>query len=140
MKKSVFKTSVIVFIFTFLINFVWESFHAVWFYTGISDYKASAFVRLMSYASSIDAIIITAIFLVGCLLFRGYWLPLKSRGVWFTVIAGVVVAIIIEAKALYLNQWSYNELMPTVFSVGISPLVQLALTGLLVFYIVSKLK
>ena len=47
------------------------------------------------------------------------------------LLALVATAAFIEVRALSEGRWSYAESMPTVFTVGLSPLVQLALTGTL---------
>jgi len=140
MKRDVLSLKALwIFVFSYLLNFLWESVHAVLFYAGLSEYKAASFVKLIAYASFVDALIIVGIYFVGSLFFKGEWLG-KSCGGWFTVIMGVLIAAIIEAKALYLHQWSYNDWMPTVAGLGVSPLIQLAATGLFVFYIISRQK
>lgn len=50
----------------------------------------------------------------------------------YFVIATIGIAVIVEIKAIYIfGQWSYNSLMPTVFGLGLSPLLQLAVTGMM---------
>lgn len=41
------------------------------------------------------------------------------------------MAVIIEVKDIYIfEQWAYSDAMPIVFGLGVSPLLQLAVTGL----------
>ncbi|MEJ7781959.1 MAG: hypothetical protein WKF99_05280, partial [Solirubrobacteraceae bacterium] len=47
------------------------------------------------------------------------------------LVALLATAAFIELRALDQGRWSYAESMPTVFTMGLSPLVQLALTGTL---------
>lgn len=130
-----------VFVFAFFLNFVWESIQAVFLYAGHAEFSAMFFVRMVVYASTIDGLLITSVFVAGCLLFKSdCWLEsYKKKEVLFTVVLGVVIAAIIEIKALFLGQWQYAELMPTIFGIGLSPLVQLAITGALSMFLTSKL-
>ena len=143
-KKKVhymWRGGITVFVLAFLLNFVWESVHAVLFFEGHAEYVSGFFVRMVSYASFMDALLIFVIFCAGCLLFKGdCWLEHYGRKeFWFTVVLGIVFAAIIEIKNLIFNQWSYNEWMPTIFGFGLSPMVQLAVTGALSMFVTSKL-
>lgn len=131
----------LVFAFAFLLNFAWESIHAVLFYAGHAAYTAIFFTRMVLYASFVDALLIFGIFCAGCLLFRSdCWLEsYGGKEVSYTIVLGVIIAMVIEIKALLFDQWSYTELMPTIFGIGLSPLVQLALTGSLSMFFTSKL-
>lgn len=128
-----------VFIIAFLLNFLWEALHSILFYKGHANYNAYFFVKMILYASSIDALIIFGIFLAGCLLWKGdCWIKKYDfNKILFTIILGFVVAVIIEAKALFFQQWNYNEFMPTIFGMGISPLIQLSIIGVISLHISS---
>jgi len=131
----------VVFVLAFLLNFVWESIHAVLFYEGLASYVAIFFTRMVLYASFVDALLILAIFCSGCLLFKSAcWLEsYRGKEVLFTVVFGLIIAAIIEMKALWFEQWKYTALMPTIFGIGLSPLVQLAVTGSLSIFFTAKL-
>jgi len=137
---SMWKGGLVVFMLAFLLNFVWESVHAVLFYEGHAEYTAGFFTRMVLYASFVDALLILGMFCAGCLLFRTVcWLEnYKGKEVLFTIILGTIIAIVIEIKALVLNQWTYSKLMPTIFGIGLSPLVQLAVTGSLSIFLTAK--
>ncbi len=139
--KIIFKRGSLVFFFSFFLNFFWESIHAVLFYEGHSSYLSSYFIKIISYASTIDALIIFIIFSLGCLFFgKTCWLEnYKFKEASFTIILGIIIAAIIETKALIFNQWIYNEIMPTILGIGLSPLVQLAITGVLSIFLTSKI-
>jgi len=145
MKKTkihnMWQGGLVVFVSAFLLNFVWESVHAVLFYAEHASYVASFFTRMVLYASSIDALLILGIFCAGCLFFKGdCWLEhYRGKELLFTILLGFGIATIIEVKALFFEQWSYTALMPTIFGIGLSPLVQLAVTGALSIVITSKL-
>ena len=116
----------------FASNFIWESWHASYLYA--SHTFNLSFWPLMVYAASIDTILLLAIFFGGTLIWKNfYWFGKDSIKVsLYFIIAGIIIAAVIEYKAVYIfQQWTYSNLMPTVFGFGVSPLVQLALTGLL---------
>lgn len=74
-----------------------------------------------------DGLIIAAAALVAMLLARRW-----RRAFWPAfVVALVAAAAFIELRALAQGRWSYAGSMPTVLTIGLSPLVQLALTGML---------
>ena len=74
-----------------------------------------------------DALIIAAAAVLAVAITR------RWRRVFWPVflLALVATAAFIELRALSQGRWSYAESMPTVFTIGLSPLVQLALTGTL---------
>lgn len=124
----------------FLLNFVWESWHAAYLYADLSDNTAPMqavtfgdFVQLITYVSIIDAGILSIIFLGGVIVWRqhDWFMQMDTRK--YAYFAGVAIlwAICIEYKAVFMfDQWSYSSLMPTIFGLGVSPLMQLAATGL----------
>jgi len=74
-----------------------------------------------------DGLLIAAAALVALLVAR-----LARRAFWpVFLLALLATAAFIELRALAQGRWSYAEAMPTVFTMGLSPLVQLALTGTL---------
>lgn len=129
-----------VFILAFLLNFLWESIHAVLFYKGHANMESSYFVRMILYASAVDAILILLFLLLGCIFWQDInWLKDYSQGkILFTLALSLATASLIEIKALYLGQWSYNKFMPTILGIGASPLIQLATTGFISMYAVSR--
>lgn len=74
-----------------------------------------------------DGLIIAAAAFVALLVAR-----LWRRAFWpVFLLALVATAAFVELRALDQGRWSYAESMPTVFTVGLSPLVQLPFTGTL---------
>lgn len=125
----------------FALNFIWESYHSVFFYTCCTNMSAPEHLKLMSYVSTIDALLI----LVGYLLVSSKsgltWIKEKNRNnyIAFSIIS-LFFAVWIEYRGVYLlEKWSYNTFMPKLLGFGLSPLIQLILTGLLTFFIVNKL-
>ncbi|MBI2063794.1 MAG: hypothetical protein HYT65_02280, partial [Candidatus Yanofskybacteria bacterium] len=58
----------------------------------------------------------------------------------FIILGGLAVAVIIEAAALPAGRWAYNSLMPIIpiIKIGITPAVQLAITGYIVQSIIFR--
>lgn len=142
MKKNIHSLMGVSFVFviSFLLNFLWEAIHAVLFYEGHADYPALFFVKMLLYASFFDAVFISVIFLAGCYIWKGSscWIKnFNKKKLFFTIIAGLIIASLIELRAMIYKRWSYNELMPTILGLGVSPLLQLSVTGSITFYLAS---
>lgn len=56
----------------------------------------------------------------------------------FTVL-GLGFAFLDETVSLRMKRWEYAAAMPTVFGVGITPLLEIALTGLVTFVVVFRI-
>jgi hypothetical protein len=134
-------TLAVIFIVSYLLNFVWESLHGVFLYKG-HNFDAKRYVRMVVYTSAVDGSLIVGIYLFTAFLWKDIlWLQKTRRKEVYTVlILGLVTAALIEfRKVLILRTWSYNNLMPTVFGIGLSPLLQLSITGLLTFWLTRKI-
>lgn len=128
----------LIFIFSYLLNFLWEAIHAYTLYQS-HDFQASKYVPMLLYASLIDSLLICLIFFVGFLVLKRIIKANKTKEVVFILIAGFIISSIIELKALLFKQWSYNDIMPTIFGMGLSPLLQLPITGLISIFLAGKL-
>ncbi|TKB23713.1 hypothetical protein FCL47_21220 [Desulfopila sp. IMCC35006] len=133
--KSVLKLCVILsflFSFSFLLNFFWEALHAVYLYQR-HDLVASEYVPMVLYLSTMDSLIVLSLYIgVSLMWWNFFWLKLFSKAqiVVFSTI-GILVAALIEYSSLfYYHRWLYKTEMPTVFGLGISPLLQLSVAGL----------
>ena len=132
---------ILVFLFSYLFNFVWESFHAVFLYNG-HNFDSLNYVPMISYVSSIDALLVLGIYGLVALLWRNpLWLKHMGQKQAFVVLgAGLFVGAFIEYRAVFLlERWSYNALMPTIFGIGLSPLVQLSATGIVAMWLTQRL-
>ena len=130
------------FIVAFLLNFFWESLHALFLYTCCTSLLAFDFVKLIFIASLGDGMYIVLMYLLVALFFKSlYWIfNLKKNNLFIFSLLGILLAIFIEIKGVYfLEKWSYSSLMPTLFGLGLSPLIELTLTGLLTLFVVLKL-
>jgi len=56
------------------------------------------------------------------------------------VFLGLIIAIFIEMINLNLGRWEYTMAMPTLFGIGIIPLIQLALTGVISLIFIKQIE
>lgn len=131
----------VVFLFSYLLNFVWESWHGVFLYEE-HNLVATKYVLMMNHVSVMDAVIITGMYFVTALVSKDiFWLK-EWNGARIAVflVIGVFVAAVIEYMAVYvLRAWSYNAFMPLVLGIGLSPLLQLSATGVLAIYVARRI-
>ncbi|MEK7556633.1 MAG: hypothetical protein AAB538_01520 [Patescibacteria group bacterium] len=125
---------------TFFLNFVWEAWHAVFLYEGFDSVPGKhasslrGFVRMMTRVSLTDAAILTIILLGGAFVWESWqwYQTMDAEKYAYFIIAAGIWAGAIEYKAVFrFHQWEYNQNMPKVFGLGLSPLAQLAVTGTL---------
>ncbi len=127
--------------FSYLFNFIWESIHSVWLYGG-HNFGADRYVRMVSYASGVDALLVLGIFFfIGLAWKNAFWLKsMNSLQVLVVLLAGMLISGMIEYRAVYvLKEWRYGPAMPLVLGIGLSPLVQIGVTGLLAFRLTGRL-
>lgn len=131
----------VVFLFSYLLNFVWESWHGVFLYEE-HNVAAAKYVLMMNSVSFMDAVIITGIYFITALVSRDiFWLKeWNSARITVFVSIGGIVAVAIECMAVYvLRAWGYNASMPLVLGIGLSPLLQLSATGVLAIYVARRI-
>ncbi len=98
--------------------------------------------RIICMASALDAFWILTFLMINSLLHRNFsWLRSPERRDYITLlILGIICAIIIELWATVHSMWSYNQFMPLIFGIGLTPLIQLALTSAASLYFSTKIK
>ncbi len=129
------------FLFSYGANFVWESLHAVFLYEE-HNFHAEKYIRMVIYTSGVDGLLILGLYLFAAIVWRDtFWLQKmnkKQRSAVFVL--GMMIAAVIEYRKVFmLKIWKYNQLMPTLFGIGISPLFQLSITGMLAFWLTRRL-
>lgn len=136
---SFLRVAITIFVVGFFLNFFWEMWHGVYLYKDMWG-SVEAYVALITTASLGDGMYLTLIYTLGILIFKDILWIRKLTMVRYGYIIGVGIALaaFIEYKGLYLPQkWSYLDAMPTIFTLGVSPLLELALTGLITFYVIG---
>ena len=131
-----YKKIILVFIIAFILNLIWEYSHFNLYFdlSGIPKHTHLFLATLM------DAIIICSIFLV--IIFKNQsfdWTKkTKMRDYSWIIVWGLIIASFIETHALSTGRWMYKEIMPTILGLGLSPLLQLATTGILTLFILRN--
>ena len=122
----------------FIFNLVWEILHSSLY---ISFMLEENYWRTILFASLGDVLYVSLIFGIVSLNNNGFkWISiLKNRDYWLVAFLGILTAVFVELKAAYLGKWVYTEAMPTIFGIGISPLLQLAVTASLALWVAGKI-
>ncbi len=124
------------------LNIIWEFSHYP-LYVDLSEISKYPHLIIASFT---DMLIILSIFAIVSLKNRNFnWIKNPSKFDYLLVVfMGLSVAVFIEVINLNLGRWAYTELMPTIFGIGLSPLIQLfttAILGLLLTkYIINSLR
>ena len=125
-------------VFAFILNIIWEYLHA---HLYISEMLVTSYNYILIRASIIDVLIIC--FILMFISFKNKevkWITgPKFMDYLFIIIMGIFIAVIIELNALEKGKWMYKEAMPLIFGIGLSPLIQLAVTSILSLYLFRKL-
>lgn len=141
--KNKFKLLLAVFVISFFLNLLWENLHSLLY--DWNKFPLENNVHFYAYrilkSAFIDGLIITFIFLVNSVFRKELnWInKIKKRDYFLFIFLGLIFAIAIEIKAKIFNTWSYNQYMPLIFGIGLTPLIQLSITGILLIIII-KLK
>jgi len=121
-----------VFLASWLLNLIWENLHVFLYeqYRGVF-YSQMGWVDkflILLKASIFDATFITAVVFLIMLI---PWL--KGKESWSLVVIAVLFSVSLELYALDTGRWAYNSLMPLIpmLDIGVSPVIQLGLTGYL---------
>ena len=124
-----------IFVISFFFNLLWEMLHSCLYDTCLHRAHAQN-VRAITVMSVRDAFWIVFFYMVSVLVF-GSWQIFES--VWQVLVfvaLTMVFAAIDEVYSLRKGRWKYSTAMPTVFGVGLTPLIELGVTGLLALFIV----
>lgn len=111
-----------IFIVALGINFLYELFHSQ-LYTTCLKAPLPKYAYLLCKGAIFDAFVITGLYLV----FGAHLISF--------ILACLTVAYLWEWYSLKVKKWEYAPTMPIVLGVGITPLLQLALTGIFALYI-----
>lgn len=119
----------------FLLNAVWEHAHLLLYTCADKPYREIAL--MMWQATAGDALITIFIFVLCALIWRDRrWF--RPTRLWLPVLLGALIAIGIEYHALFIaERWAYNAWMPTVFGIGLTPVLQLMILPGAVYYWLS---
>ncbi len=117
------------FLASFFLNFVWEVTQApLYAALGLGTRELVPFIAIRWWASFGDALTILAAYFVTALVFRDrHWAWRRAAGPWIFFLAGLTAwQALVEYVSVYVwHRWAYGALMPTIFGIGLSPLLQM---------------
>ena len=110
----------------FLLNAAWE-FAQLPAFEGMAEVPLKAHIIFGGGAILLDALFTGGVYLVVSVVLRNpRWIEdRRSRGFAAAMILGAATAVAVELLALAGGWWRYSQHMPTIFGVGLLPLVQL---------------
>lgn len=122
-------------LFAFLINFVWEVWHSE-LYTTCHRMTYWARIRLLTLMSLKDGFWIAALYFFTFFIFGSENILTNLDQTFLFVFLALLVGYFTEYTALKWKRWEYHSTMPMALGVGLTPLLELAVTGLLAFVLV----
>jgi hypothetical protein len=131
------------FALAFIINLIYEVSHSLlydWSQLPLQN-TISFYIPRILYSTLGDAFIILSIFIIISLVKKtSKWTKKPKKIDYILIISlGLISSILIELRALYFNKWSYNQYMPLILGIGVTPLIQIALTSVIVLYFIRKI-
>jgi len=131
MRKS--KLSLLGFIILIL-NLIWEFSHYR-LYVDLTGIPSTIHLIIASFT---DLFLVLIILLIISIFRKNInWIEKPQKMDYIIIIVlGMLIATVIEVYSLSNGRWSYTKLMPTIFGIGLSPLIQLfttAITGIVLF-------
>lgn len=122
-----------IFFIAFFVNLLYEILHSVLYKTCL-EAPLKKYIFLILKAAAFDGFVISAMYFAVYLIFRNQNTFFNFYQLSVFLLANLIFAYLWEAYSLPKKKWVYSEKMPLVFGVGITPLIQLPLTGLLSVY------
>jgi len=124
-----------IFLISFLINAVWEMNHSV-LYKTCYELPLKKCMKLLTVMSLKDGFWITLFYLISFILFSTQNPFINPHQIGLFILLALSFSFIDEKISIKKSRWKYAEEMPTFLGVGITPLAELAVTGVLSFFIV----
>lgn len=124
-----------IFLTAFLVNLAWEFAHSRLYETCLRlPFKKT--IPLLTRASLKDAFWIVLFFLASVIAFKNTNILTNYFQLLSFVFLSATFSFIDEKISLRFKRWEYSKVMPTVLGVGITPLIELAVTGIITFLVV----
>ena len=135
MKKS--KLFLLAFI-VLIINLIWEFSH----YRLYLDLTGIPSNLHLIIAGFVDLFLVFFIILIISVFRKSIdWIEKPRKLDYIIIVIGsMLIAVGIEFYSISNGRWSYTELMPTIFGIGLSPLIQLFTTAIISLIIIRIVK
>ncbi len=121
-----------IFFISFLINLLWEVVHSQLYITCLIA-PLKRFISLIIFASLKDGFFVTLFFLISVWIFKSIHILENPVQLIFFVFLSLLFSFLDEKISLKMGRWKYSLHMPLVQGIGISPLLELAVTGIASF-------
>ncbi len=121
-----------IFLISFLLNLLWEVIHSQLYETCLK-LPLKKYISLIIGASLKDGFWISLFFIITVFIFGNINILLNPFQLLVFIIVCLAFSFVDEKISLRLKRWEYTNKMPKIFGVGISPLSELAVTGVLTF-------
>lgn len=128
-----------IFFVAFFINLLYEILHSLLYETCLKM-PLKKYVRLILRASFFDGIWISAIYLITYLIFGNKNVFSNYFQLILFSVLSIASAYLWELYSIKNKKWEYSSRMPLIFGAGITPTLQIFITGLITFYIVFVLR
>ena len=132
------KRFLIIGLIALILNILWEfSHHSL--YISLSEIPKYPHLIIASFT---DMFIILGVYLIISMKNKNTdWIKNPNKFDYLMqIFLSIIIAIFIEIINLKLGRWEYTAAMPTLFGIGISPLIQLALTGITPLILIKQIK
>lgn len=113
-----------------MINLVWEVAHSPLYETALAM-PVKQYSPMILEMSLKDGLWITLFYAISTILFKNADILKNRTQLWAFVIMALTFSFWDEKISLTLGRWEYAEAMPTLFEIGLTPLLELAVTGVL---------
>ncbi len=124
-----------IFFVAFFINLLYELLHSVLYITCLKA-PLKKYQYLILKGAVFDGIIIVVIYYATVLVFKNYAI---FQNVWQVILFSLINLFFAygwEIYSLKKKKWGYAKTMPTILGAGVTPTIQLTVTGLLSLYMV----
>ena len=120
-----FWSFLVVALVAFVLHYSWESFHLP-LYTNYGNVGGILPIQLYAALGDVFYTLLVVAFIA--LYKRDAGWMRRARGGDYALLSllGLCVAVLVEYKAMLMGLWEYAPAMPTLFGLGISPLLQMA--------------
>lgn len=127
-----------IFFIAFPINLLWEVIHSQLYETCLKS-PLKKFIPLIIGASLKDGFFISLFYLITVFAFNNINILASQFQLLAFMLLALSFSFIDEKISLKLGRWQYAKTMPKVFGIGLTPLLELAVTGILTFLYVFAL-
>ena len=124
-----------IFLISLFINIIWEFSHCQ-LYSTCLNWAPKKRALLLFYASVKDALFILVFYVISTFPFENKNILETPLALFYFIILSLFFSFVDEKISIKYKRWEYSPKMPKVFNVGITPLLELAVTGIITFVIV----